>query len=529
MVYFLSITGALAGNDNRLQSVVETLRGTASAVVGKTKLTNTAAIVAFYERGGMTLAWSRPGAMEELRRAIRNAEEDGLRPADYHLAALDAALESNDPLTSDLIATDAIIRLIAHLRYGKVNPARLNQTWNHPARHDATTLAELLDELRGSPSLEAAIDQQRPQHFVYAGLRQALTDLRGSSAAGGWPKVELPGRIKPGADHPGVTSIRERLRVSGHWSGNDQERASTRYDAALVTAVKTFQSQHRLLDHGIIGKATVDAMNISAAARVEQIRVNLERARWVLGGLGQTFLLVNLPAYKAYLIRDGSVAWETRVQIGKAARKTPTLRSDINLISFNPTWTVPPTIMSEDIGPALKGDRNYLHKRGLIAVERSSGRAVNAADIDWATASLADYRFTQPAGRDNALGVVKFIMDNPYAIFLHDTPRRDLFASEQRSFGSGCIRVEHPVELASLLLDPAKWPRARIDQIIGSGETRTLNVYPSMPVAIVYWTASIGASGTLRFSQDVYDYDREVSKALDASLNQAVWWPQSAR
>ena len=526
-LFFVAPMGAIADNgaNARLQSVIETLRGKNAAVVGKASLTNLAAIVAFYERGAMTLAWSRPSAIDKLRSAIRAAEGDGLRPTDYHLAALDAEAASQDAVTTDVIASDAVIRLIAHLRYGKVNPAQLNRSWNHPARLDAEPLDALLDQARAAPSLDQAIDLQRPKHFVYEGLRQALERYRTLAAKGGWPNVERSARVKPGANDPSIPSIRLRLRVTGEWSGSEAALASTTYDDALVAAVKTFQEQHRLRDNGVIGKATVDAMNVSAEARVEQIRINLERARWLLGGLGPTFLLVNLPAYKAYLIRNGVLEWDTRVQIGKAARKTPAFRTHIKFVAFNPTWTVPPTILNEDIAPALAADPHYLEKRGLVAIERSSGRVVDAVNIDWTTTSLSSFHLTQPAGRDNALGAVKFIMANPYAIFLHDTPRRDLFAADQRLFSSGCIRVEHPLELAALLLDPASWSSERIDAVIRAGKTRTIPIDPPLPVAIVYWTASISRAGKLRFAHDAYDYDRDVRAALDAPIKRAVWWP----
>ena len=158
-------------------------------------------------------------------------------------------------------------------------------------------------------------------------------------------------------------------------------------------------------------------------------------------------------------------------------------------------------------------------------MERSSGHAVNAAEFDWTTASLSDFRLPHPAGPDNALGAVKFVMDNPYSIFLHDTPRRDLFATDQRVFSSGCIRVEHPLDLANLLLDPATWTRARIDQTIRAGKTRTAPTNPPLPVANGYFTASVGASGVLRFARDVYDYDREVHTALKAPVKRALWLP----
>jgi L,D-transpeptidase YcbB len=515
---------AQPADTERLRTIVAQLRGAPTMTIGKATLTNTAAMAAFYERGAMALAWSRPGAASELLRAIRKIEADGLRPADYHLAALEAAIASRDMVTTDVIATDAIIRLIAHMRYGKANPARSNRKWNHPAHLKDTSLDESLDQARAATSLEAVIDRERPRHFVYEGLRDALAKFRAAAATGGWPLVEAGAPIKPGSEDARVPAVRARLRASGDWQGSEAELASSTYDDLLAAAVKRLQALHRLRDDGIIGKATVDAMNASAKARVEQVRVNLERTRWVLGGLGSTFLLVNLPAYKAYLIRNHALAWETRVQIGRAARKTPVIRTAIDTVIINPTWTVPPTILKEDVAPALQADRSYLKRRGLVAVERATGRVVDEAEIDWSAASLADYRFTQPAGQDNALGVVKFNMDNPYAIFLHDTPHREKFAEELRTFSSGCIRVERPLELAARLLEQSEWPMSRIEEAVRAGKTRGVRVEPRMPVVIVYWTVSVGRSG-LHIARDVYDDDRQVRAALDAPVDGAVWWP----
>jgi L,D-transpeptidase YcbB len=184
----------------------------------------------------------------------------------------------------------------------------------------------------------------------------------------------------------------------------------------------------------VIGKGTLDAMNVTARMRLEQLRVNLERARWVVGGLRDTFLLVNLPAYRVYLIRDRKNVWETRTQIGRAARQTPTFRADMKYLVLNPDWTVPPTILAQDVLAGMRKGENTIAKKRLT-IEDDRGRPIDPASIDWQAATPRTFRYTlrQPPGPDNALGRVKFIFPNEYSIFLHDTPSQELFAADQRT------------------------------------------------------------------------------------------------
>ena len=176
-----------------------------------------------------------------------------------------------------------------------------------------------------------------------------------------------------------------------------------------------------------------------------------------------TFVLVNLPAFKAYIIRDRKNIWETRTQIGREARRTPTFRADMKYVVLNPDWTVPPTILAQDVLAGMKKGQNTIARKKLLILD-AQGRAVDPSTIDWQAATPANFRYTlrQPPGADNALGRVKFIFPNEHSIFLHDTPSQELFSSDQRTFSSGCIRVEHALELARVLLEgqrtrPADW------------------------------------------------------------------------
>jgi murein L,D-transpeptidase YcbB/YkuD len=261
-------------------------------------------------------------------------------------------------------------------------------------------------------------------------------------------------------------------------------------------------------------------MNVTAAHRVSQVRVNLERSRWVLGGLSDTFVLVNLPAFKVYLIRGGKLAWESRTQIGRIGRQTPAFRADMRYLVFNPDWTVPPTILAQDVLAPMRKGQDAVKRKGLTILDRQ-GRAVSPASIDWSTATPSNFPYVlrQPPGPNNALGRVKFIFPNEHAIFLHDTPSQELFSADERTFSSGCIRVEHALDLAPILLDGQPgWDASRIEAVVKSGRTETVYLDRPLPVLIVYWTVSVGASGTLRYAADIYRRDPVVLKALDAPL-----------
>jgi L,D-transpeptidase YcbB len=216
--------------------------------------------------------------------------------------------------------------------------------------------------------------------------------------------------------------------------------------------------------------------------------------------------------------------WETRTQIGREARKTPTFRADLKYLVLNPDWTVPPTILAQDVLVGMKKGQNTIARKKLTILD-DRGRAVDPASIDWQAATPRTFRYTlrQPPGADNALGRVKFIFPNEYSIFLHDTPSQELFAADQRTFSSGCIRVANALDLARVLLDgqktrPDAWNADKISATIAAGQPQTVFLEEPLPVLIVYWTASIGAGGDLRFARDVYGLDPPVLRALTAPL-----------
>lgn len=514
--------------NNALRTLIEQLREQRNAAVRGTRLQHAEAVARFFEARSFAPAWELPSAGTQILTAIHAIEQDGLTPDDYHLAAITTALEARPKAPSgeldaavQVLIADAVAAMVDHVRYGKVRPASLDPRWNVDPRAGTPPLDVTLDQIARSGSIDAGIEAVKPAHFIYAGLKRALARMRTLAAAGGWPVVPGGNALKPGASDPRVIAIRKRLAVTGELP-NDAALDDPAYTTDLEAAVKNFQSHHRLTADGIIGRGTIEALNQSAANRVAQLRVNLERARWVIGGLRDSFVLVNLPAFKAYLIRDRKNIWETRTQIGRAARKTPTFRADMKYLVLNPDWTVPPTILAQDVLAGMRKGENTIARKKLRILD-AQGRPVEPSAIDWQAATPGTFRYTlrQPPGPDNALGRVKFIFPNEYSIFLHDTPSQELFAADQRTFSSGCIRVENALQFAEVLLTgqrtrPESWTTERIRAAVDNGATQTVFLEEPLPVLIVYWTASIGAGGDLRFAKDVYSLDPPLLRALNS-------------
>lgn len=507
-----------------LRTTVATL-GNGSAAVRNVPLLERKAVTTFYEARKYRRAWDLgSGDADRVAEAIRGIARDGLDPEDYHLQTIETMIQerkdgANAELDAnlDLLLTDAVAAMVDDVRYGRVRPSTLNPKWNVNPRQGAPPLHEELESIAGSRDLKQALESRRHDHFIYQGLMGALEQLRAVAANGGWPKVQPGKAIKPGATDPRIPAVRARLAATGELPEN-ADLTSTRYDPELRRAVELFQTRHRLDATGVIGKETMGAMNVSAARRVDQVRANLERARWILGGLTSDFLLVNLPAFKAYLIRGGTNVWEARTMIGQEARQTPTFRARMQTVVFNPDWTVPPTILEEDVIQGIREGRDMLAEKNLDVLD-ANGNAVDPASIDWHSVDPENFPYTlrAPPGDGNALGRLKFEFPNPYLIYLHDTPSKELFEADKRTFSSGCIRIQNAKEFAEQILGPQGWDPGRIQEMIDAGETKRVAIENQIPVLIVYWTVSVGRSGEVRYMQDIYDLDQPLIAALDGN------------
>jgi murein L,D-transpeptidase YcbB/YkuD len=308
-----------------------------------------------------------------------------------------------------------------------------------------------------------------------------------------------------------VPALAARLAVTGDLPpGEAADATATLYGDMLAAGVRRFQARHGLAADGVVGAATLAALNVPVAARIEHLRANLERARWVLYDPESEFLVVNIAGFQLYLVRRGEVVFRTRVQVGRPYRQTPIFKAEMTYVVVNPTWTVPPTIFRNDIVPELRRDIGYLAARNIDVFD-SAGAAVDPAAVDWSGRSLP-YRLVQQPGPNNALGRIKFMFPNEHAVYLHDTPSRDLFDRDSRAFSSGCIRVEDPFELAELLLGRSE--RGRLDAAVASGRTQTIFLPKPTTIMLLYWTAEVDAAGRIAFFPDVYERDAAVIAAL---------------
>jgi murein L,D-transpeptidase YcbB/YkuD len=503
---------------------VEEIRAGGEVRLGGAPIASTSVLPDLYERRGFTLAWTRAGAAAELLDAVRGLRADGLDPDDYHRAELERRLAEGSPETAqrvdlDLLLTDALVRAAYHLAFGKVDPEALDPNWNLYREIDDVDPVEAIQRAIDAPDVGAALGALRPTHPIYRKYVDALARYRAIAARGGWEPVPEGASLEPGAEDARVVALRRRLAAEGGSPADSTE--DPRFDPELAAAVRRFQRLHGLDEDGVVGKATVRALSVPVEERIEAIRVNLERARWVLHGLDPDLVLVDIAGFRLRVFSERKPVWGTRVVVGQPYRATPVFRSQIRYLVLNPTWTVPPGILEKDILPAARRDPRSVARKGLRVFDRS-GREVDPASVDWSRYRSArgfPYQLRQDPGPTNALGRIKFMFPNEFAVYLHDTPSRSLFEKTERAASSGCIRVQDPLELAVRLLDdPANWSRAALEREIEAGKTRIVNLPQPVPVILMYWTVDFEDDGGVVFRNDLYDRDAPVLAGLDAGF-----------
>ncbi len=489
---------------------------------GASPLVATSIVGAFYESRGYRPAWRDLRNRDDMVASIRGAADAGLDPAEYHLVEIERALGAGDgaPVLAelDILLSDAFFVLGYHYRFGKVDPESVNPNWNLPNRFgedDPVAIAAAALETHDVPGLLARL---QPQHSFYQRLKNALASYRSLELAGGWAPIPEGETLRLGMDDPRVGQLRRRLMLTGDFVGG--AGASSLFDAGVETAVRVFQYRMGLNDDGVVGRDTLAALNLPVGARIQQIRINLERARWILHDLDPYAVVVNVAGFMAYITEGERVVWMTRVQVGQPYHMTPLFRDELSYIEINPTWTVPYSIASRELLPKIRQDQGYLASRNMIVLDRN-GQQVDANGIDWASLSSRNFPFTlrQQPGPENALGRIKFMFPNEHAVYLHDTPNKALFARDYRVFSHGCIRVQDPLRLAEILLDdPEKWSLEKIQAAVDSRVTQRIVLDRKIPIYLTYWTAAVDDDGEVNFSRDPYDRDARVLAALDADF-----------
>jgi L,D-transpeptidase YcbB len=267
---------------------------------------------------------------------------------------------------------------------------------------------------------------------------------------------------------------------------------------------------------GDLGRLTLDAMNVSVGKRIDQIRLNLERARWILRDVPKRLVLVNVAAFEIYYFENDAVVWQNRAQVGREFSQTPQYRDDIQYLVLNPTWTVPPGVLANKVLPAAKADPNYFKERKLRVIDPERGE-IDPKEVNWNNVTAEDFPYVlrQDPGPTNALGAVKFMFPNQYHVYLHDTPNQTGYDARLRAMSWGCVHVFEPLELAEkLIANPARWNLAAIEKQVASKKSETIYLDDPVPVMLLYWTVTVAKGGPVEFIPDIYSRDAAVLRAL---------------
>ena len=502
-----------------IRTRIDQLRVGGSLTLGQAVVHHSEQLEQLYAVRNHAPIWDEPRLHAGLIRAIAEAERNGLTPSDYALEPiLTFRVRTDVPMDAvdlDILRTDALIRLAHDLRHGKVraNDPAAGRDLSRPLV--GSSVVADLERVLAAEDLYAELQALLPTHYIYRGLLASLERYRGIESSEGWEPVPAGPTLRHGDRHPRVEPLRRRLRLLGDLPATAPGSGDL-YDGPLEAAVRSFQRRHALNPDGIAGPATQRELDVPLSRRLDQVRINLERARWITPGLPSTFVAVNIAGAMAYMVRDDSVVWESRAIVGQTNTSTPIFEATMRTIELNPTWTVPPGIVGEILAN-VRADANYLSRNDMRVLD-SSGRPVSitAAEISRYTARTFPYVFRQEPGPANPLGDIKLLFPNSYNVYLHDTPSRSLFALEERTFSHGCIRLEDPIGLAESVLNDARWTRATLTAEIAKRATRRISLSDPLPVLILYWTAATDETGELHFYRDVYGRDPAVLRALNA-------------
>lgn len=351
---------------------------------------------------------------------------------------------------------------------------------------------------------------------TFAATEQAIETYRRIVANGGWGSVPSGQTLKLGASGQAVVALRKRLVASGDL--DPSAGTSPIFDSYVDAAVKHFQARHGLLQSGVVSKETFSALNVPADVRLHQLEVNLVRLRSYSGNLGDRFVMANIPAMAVETVDNGTVATHHAAGVGKIDRQSPVMMTKAIDINFNPYWTVPASIIRKDLIPRMQKDSHYLsdHK---IRIFNKDGQELQPDQINWNSLDAVNYKFRQDPGGDlNSLGVVRININNPYGVYMHDTPEKGIFGDDDRFVSSGCIRVQNVRDYVTWLLkDTPGWDREHIDEAIRSGQRIDAKIATAIPVYWVYITAWATPDGLAEFREDIYQRDGFSPAATEAS------------
>jgi murein L,D-transpeptidase YcbB/YkuD len=387
---------------------------------------------------------------------------------------------------------------------------------------DSPDLIEMSQDSVDTKEYAGSLEESHPEKTSYLKLESALAQYGNFQRRGGWPSIPEGPPMRKGDSGPRIATLRNRLLISGDLEEVNEQHPDL-LDDEMVLAVRRFQERHGRTVDGIVGPNTLIDLNISVEQRVRQIELNLERWRQLPSDLGERFIMVNTASFQLEVVEKDRRLMKMRVVAGRRSRRTPEVSSELTYLVLNPYWHIPHSIAKRDILPKIQEDPHYLLKQNILVFENweSDSPEIDAQSVDWSkvTEKAFSFKLRQEPGPRNALGRIKFVFPSQFSVYLHDTPAQSLFRKTQRDFSSGCVRIEKPIELASLLLkSEPNWTRRRIVDTVRSGQTQVIWLSEKIPVHISYWTAWGDENWTIHFRDDIYGRDKSLESMISRSF-----------
>ena len=498
-----------------------------------TLICNPKLLLAFYLHREVKPVWVSKNGLKSkakvLIKTIIEAEHEGLDSETYHqknilnlVSDITLSIISHTPEHAkiaelDLLLTDAFFSYGFHLSEGVVDPYSNKQNWyiKKPRKKTGKVFQYLLYD----DKMEEFIDSLQPHHLGYLRLKQALLKYQNIKKSGCWNQVPAGKKLRKGDYGTRIAALRSCLIISGDLTdttiGNQDY-----FDEVLEDGVRRFQARHGLKVDGIVGPKTRFALNVPVEDRIRQIRLNMERWRWLPIDLGNCHLTVNTADFKLSVVENEQTIKSIRTIVGKIKRPTPVFSQKITYLELNPYWNIPHSIALNDILPRIKKDPGYLADHNIRVFENweEDARELNPESINWDAITKKNfvYKLRQDPANSNALGRIKFIFPNEFSIYLHDTPTRNLFNKTRRTFSSGCIRIEKPVELAAYLLqNNSKWSFEKLVAAVNRKKNKIILLSDPIKIYILYWTAWVDKNGIINFRDDIYGRDRSLNIAFN--------------
>ncbi len=477
-------------------------------------------IAAFYRKTGYAPVWTGEDDTHRARRAalieaLETADLQGLPtgryPVDRLVSAMRDARTVRDLGLVETMLSRAFVQYAADLRSGVLVPSRVDDGLKREV--ERPDVAVLLAEFVQAEPMQF-LRRLAPDSMQYRALLKEKLRLEKKIAEGGWGETVPTTKLEPGASGRAVVILRDRLISMGYLA-----RSSVAvYDDDLHRAVLSFQTANGLEADGVAGPSTIEAINVAAEDRLKSVLVALERERWLPRERGERHILVNQTDFSARIVDNGLVTFQTRAVIGKNTedRRSPEFSDVMDHMVINPSWYVPRSIITKEYLPKLRRNPNAV---GHLEITDSRGRRVSR-NHNFSRYSARSFPFAmrQPPGKNNALGLVKFMFPNKYNIYLHDTPQKHLFDSEVRAYSHGCIRLAEPFEFAyALLARQEEDPKDFFHRVLNTGQETRVNLDQPVPVHLIYRTAWIGSRGEAEYRRDVYGRDAKIWEALSAA------------